>query len=343
MAAHPEKLQHLIDRACERGPVRVAVASAAQSVVLETLRDASVAGFVEPRLIGDRAAILQLCHAMDWAPHPDWIIQAGSDAEAAAIAVRMVRGSEADLLMKGNIHTDVLMRAVLESESGLRAAGRRCSHVFVVDVPGHDRLIGITDAAINITPDLAAKGEICQNAVDLFHTLGVPEPRVAVLSAVETVTGGIASTLDAACLTLMARRGQITGARVDGPLAFDNAISSRAAVAKGILSDVAGAADILLVPDLVSGNILAKALEYLGGAVAAGVAVGLSAPVVLTSRADPAPARMASLAVAALMLDRSKVRGAPAHPAEASVAAAPQPEHACCAPRATAALAEAAE
>jgi phosphate acetyltransferase len=281
--------------------------------------------------------------ALNWPPHPDWFVEAGSDVEAAAVAVRMVRQGEADIVMKGNIHTDVLMRAVLDSETGLRVADRRCSHVFVVDVPGHDRLIGITDAAINITPDLAAKAEICQNAVDLFHTLGVAKPRVAVLSAVETITGAIASTLDAACLTLMSRRGQITGAQVDGPLAFDNAISARAAGEKGILSDVAGAADILLVPDLVSGNMLAKALEYLGGAVAAGVALGLSAPVVLTSRADPAPARMASLAVAALMLDRNKVRGTPPPPAETSLAATPQPEHACCAHRATAALAEAAE
>ncbi|MAC80843.1 MAG: phosphate acetyl/butaryl transferase [Rhodobacteraceae bacterium] len=343
MTAHPEKLQHLIDMASGQEPVRVAVVDAAQTVVLETLRDAAIAGLAEPRLIGDQAATLRLCKAMDWTPHSDWIIHAPADAEAAAIAVRMVRSGEADLVMKGNVHTDVLMRAVLDSTTGLRVAGRRCSHVFLVDIPGHDRLIGITDAAINITPDLAAKSEICQNAVDLFHTLGVAEPRVAALSAVETVTGSIASTLDAACLTLMARRSQITGAKVDGPLAFDNAISANAALEKGILSDVAGQADILLVPDLVSGNILAKALEYLGGAVAAGVALGLSTPVVLTSRADPASARIASLAVAALMFRQSKSQHAPTPPAETSAAAAPQPEHACCAPPLTSDFAEAAE
>ncbi|MCX8226732.1 MAG: bifunctional enoyl-CoA hydratase/phosphate acetyltransferase, partial [Sulfitobacter sp.] len=265
------------------------------------------------------------------------------DTEAASLAVAMVQGGKADVLMKGNLHTDVLMRAVLNSELGLRSAGRRCSHIFLLDVPGHDRLIGITDAAINIAPDLAAKGQICQNAIDLFHTLGVPAPRVAVLSAVETITDAIPSTLDAADLILMARRGQITGAQVDGPLAFDNAISVGAAREKGILSEVAGAADILLVPDLVSGNILSKALEYLGGAVAAWVALGLSASVVLTSRADPAPARMASLAVAALMLDRSKAQNTASPIAETSLGAAPQPEHACCAPRVTACLAEAAE
>jgi len=342
MTAHPQRLQHLIDRASGQRPVRVAVVDAAQAVVLETLRDAALAGLAEPRLIGDRAATLRLCAAMAWTPHPDWIIEAGSDAEAAAIAVRMARAGEADLVMKGNIHTDVLLRAVLDSTAGLRVTGRRCSHVFLVDIPEHDRLVGITDAAINIAPDLAAKSEICQNAVDLFHTLGVAEPRVAALSAVETVTGSISSTLDAACLTLMARRGQITGAQVDGPLAFDNAISKSAANEKGILSDVAGRADILLVPDLVSGNILAKALEYLGGAVAAGVVVGLSAPVVLTSRADPAPARMASLAVAALMFRQGILQQAPTSPAESSAAAAPQPEHACCALGVTAAPEEAA-
>ncbi|MAQ45041.1 MAG: phosphate acetyl/butaryl transferase [Confluentimicrobium sp.] len=343
MTAHPEKLLHLNDMASGQEPVRVAVVDAAQPVVLETLRDAVHAGLVVPQLIGDKAATLRLCKAMDWTPKPDRIIHAESDAEAAAIAVGMVRSGAADLVMKGNVHTDVLMRAVLDSTTGLRVAGRRCSHVFLVDIPGHERLVGITDAAINITPDLAAKAEICQNAVDLFQTLGVAEPHVAALSAVESVTDQIASTLDAACLTLMARRGQIAGAKVDGPLAFDNAISASAAQEKGILSEVAGQADILLVPDLVSGNILAKALEYLGGAVAAGVVVGLASPVVLTSRADPASARMSSLAVAALMFRQSKSQHAPTPPAETSAAAAPQLEHACCAPPLTSDIAEAAE
>jgi phosphotransacetylase len=343
MSEHHEKLQRLIDDARKLAPVRVAVVDAAQAVVLETLRDAVSLGFVEPRLLGDPAAILGLCREIGWQVDPEWIIPAASDSEAAVRAVAMVRRGEADVVMKGNVHTDVLMRAVLDGDTGLRVAGRRSSHAFLVDVPGHDRLIGITDAAINIAPDLTAKRQICQNAVDLFHTLGIPEPRVAVLSAVETVTDAIPSTLDAAALTLMARRGQITGARVDGPLAFDNAISAHAAREKGILSDVAGAADILLAPDLVSGNILAKALEFLGGAVAAGVALGLSAPVVLTSRADPAAARMASLAAAALMLDRSAHAHAAARPTEASVAPSPQPDHACCAPRVTEARTEAAQ
>lgn len=340
MVQNPEKLQALIDRAQGLAPVRVAVACAAQPLVLETLRDATLLGLVVPRLVGDHDTILRMGRDLDWQIDPDWITPAATDTEAASLAVAMVRGGEADVLMKGNLHTDVLLRAVLNSDLGLRSAGHRCSHIFLLDVPGHDRLIVITDAAINIAPDLAAKGQICQNAINLFHRLGVTAPRVAVLSAVETVTDAIPSTLDAAALTLMARRGQITGAQVDGPLALDNAVSIGATREKGILSEVAGAADILLVPDLVSGNILAKALEYLGGAVAAGVALGLSAPVVLTSRADPAPARLASLAVAALMLDRSAASDRSVPIAEASLAAAPQPEHACCAPNATAALAE---
>lgn len=343
MIQPPEKLQALIDRAQNLTPVRVAVACAAQLVVLETVRDATLLGLVAPRLVGDPDAILGLCSDLDWQIDLDWIIPATTDSEAASLAVTMVRRGEVEVLMKGNLHTDALMRAILDSETGLRLAHHRCSHIFLLDVPSHDRLIGITDAAINITPDLVAKGEICQNAIDLFHKLGVHAPRVAVLSAVETVTDAIPSTLDAAALTLMARRGQITGAQVDGPLAFDNAVSVGAAREKGILSEVAGVADILLVPDLVSGNILAKALEYLGGAVAAGVALGLSAPVVLTSRADPAVARLASLAVAALMLDRRKPQNPEIPKAEASLAAAPQPEHACCALRMTAAIAEEAE
>jgi phosphotransacetylase len=231
--------------------------------------------------------------------------------------------------MKGLIHTDVLMHALLDKDRGLRVAGRRVSHVFVVEVPTYPKLLGITDAAINIAPDLSAKAEILQNAIDLFHGLGIETPKVAVLSAVETVNPAIVSTLDAACLTLMGRRGQITGAVIDGPLALDNAISRHAAEEKGIVSPVAGDADIILVPDLVSGNVMAKDLEYLGGAMAAGIALGLTVPVVLTSRADPAPARLASLALAALTHHRVP-RPASKPPApEASLQCAPQPDHAC--------------
>lgn len=324
------KLSQLVEQACSLGPLRIAVVDAAQGLVIETLRAAHARGLVEPRLIGDRAAISSLCSALGWEVEADWIVAASNDGAAAATAVELARSGKVDAIMKGNVHTDALMHALLDKERGLRVPGRRVSHTFVVEVATYPKLLGITDAAINIAPDLVAKTQILQNAIDLFHLLGVGEPKVAVLSAVETVNPQIASTLDAACLSLMARRGQIGGATVDGPLAFDNAISRRAADEKGIASPVAGDADILLMPDLVSGNILAKNLEYLADAVAAGIALGLSVPVILTSRADPAPARLASIALAALVHHRAANSPPRAETAERSLACAPQPDHACC-------------
>jgi phosphotransacetylase len=323
-------LQDLIDQASSLGTIRVAVVDADQSLVIETLREAHALGIVDPLLIGDPAAIEGACRELNWPVHDDWIVPARSDPAAAAKAVELVRAGEADAVMKGNIHTDALMHALLDKERGLRLPGRRVSHVFVAEVSRHPKLLGITDAAINIAPDLNAKAQILQNAVELFQLLGVETPKVAVLSAVETVNPSISSTLDAACLTLMARRGQIGGALVDGPLAFDNAISAKAAKEKGIISEVAGDADIVLVPDLVSGNILAKNLEYLAGAVAAGVVVGLATPVVLSSRADPPAARLAGLVLASLMHHRSAKLPAKAAAPETSLSCAPQPEHACC-------------
>jgi phosphotransacetylase len=323
-------LRHLIDQASTFKPTRVAVASAAQAVLIETVHEAHRLGFVEPRLIGEPEAIAAACRGVGWSVTKDWIVPAQGDAAMAAKAVDLVRIGEADVVMKGHIHTDALMHALLDKDNGLRVPGRRVSHLFVVELRSHSKVLGITDAAINILPDLNAKAQILQNAIDVFHLLGIDRPKVAVLSAVETVNPAIASTLDAACLTLMARREQITGAIVDGPLAFDNAISRRAAEQKGISSPVAGDVDILLVPDLVSGNILAKDLEYLAGAVAAGIALGMAAPVVLTSRADPEPARLASLALAALMHHRMAKVPPPPKPSEPSLHCAPQPEHACC-------------
>jgi phosphotransacetylase len=200
------------------------------------------------------------CKSLGWTVSKDWIVPAQTDAAMATKAVELVRMGQADVVMKGHIHTDTLMHALLDKDHGLRVPGRRVSHLFVVELPSYPKVLGITDAAINIAPDLNAKAQILQNAIDFFHLLGIDVPKAAVLSAVETVNPHIASTLDAACLTLMARRGQITGAIVDGPLAFDNAISRKAAEEKGIASPVAGDMDILLVPDLVSGNILAKDL-----------------------------------------------------------------------------------
>jgi phosphate acetyltransferase len=226
---------------------------------------------------------------------------------AAEAAVAMARAGEVESLMKGSLHTDELMAAVVPSATGLRTA-RRISHVFVMDVPAYPRLLLVTDAAINIDPDIEVKADICQNAIDLAHVLGIAEPKVAILSAVETVTLKIPSTLDAAALCKMADRGQITGGLLDGPLAFDNAISVEAARAKGISSKVAGHADILLVPDLEAGNMIAKQLQYFAGAESAGIVLGARVPIVLTSRADNVRTRLASAAVLKLVAHDRRTR-----------------------------------
>lgn len=331
MPGQLKTLKDAIDSAQSLGPIRVAVADAAQGLVIKSLRRAHKMGIVEPLLIGDPYAIEEGCRDLNWDIKEEWLVAAPSDAAAAAAAVELVRTGRADTVMKGNIHTDVLMRALLDSQNGLRLPGRRVSHVFVTEISTRSKLLGITDAAINIAPDLDAKAQILQNAVDLFCLLGVSQPKVGVLSAIETVNSDIASTLDAACLTIMAKRGQIRGALVDGPLAFDNAVSTAAAKEKGIVSEVAGDVDVVLVPDLVSGNILAKNLGYFTGAVAAGVVVGLTVPVVLSSRADPPTGRLAALALASLMHHRT-AKTQPVHVSEREAAfhCAPQPEHACC-------------
>ncbi|HSH49879.1 MAG TPA: bifunctional enoyl-CoA hydratase/phosphate acetyltransferase [Halomonas sp.] len=324
-------LDDLIQQARDGDPIRVAAVNAAQAAVLETLRDAVRLGVAEPLLIGRPAEIAEVAATLGWEIDPAAVIEADSEADAARRGVELVHDGHADALMKGHIHTDTFMRALLDAEHGLRQPDQRVSHVFLVDVPSHPRLLAISDAAVNIAPDLNAKAQILQNAIALMHMMGVETPRAAVISAVETVNPAIVSTLDAACLTLMARRGQIAGAEVDGPLAFDNAISERAAREKGIESPVAGQADILLMPDLVSGNVLAKNLEYHAGATAAGVLMGLAVPVVLSSRADPPEARLAGLGVAALMY-RAGIRLPPPTVSETETAfhCAPQPESACC-------------
>jgi phosphotransacetylase len=219
---------------------------------------------------------------------------------AAQAAVDLVRAGRADVLMKGYLHTDEMLHAVLRQETGLRT-DRLLSHVFILEVPTYHKLLLITDAAINIRPDIAQKAAITQNAVDLARKLGVEQPKVAGLSSVETINPNIPSTVHAACLSKMAERGQIKGALVDGPLAFDNAISAEAARDKGINSPVAGDIDVVVVPDLDAGNILSKNLEYLASAKMAGIVVGASAPVVLTSRSDPPRARVYSLALSSLL------------------------------------------
>lgn len=261
--------------------------------------EAASQGLIEPVLVGPAARIKAAARqaALDIAPYR--LVDTPHSHAAAAQAVAMVSDGEVRLLMKGSLHTDELMHAVL-ANAGLRT-GRRLSHVYVMDVPSYERLLLVTDAAINIAPSLVDKRDIIQNAIDLARVLGIAAPRVAVLSAVETVNPAIPSTLDAAVLCKMAERGQITGGIVDGPLGFDNAISLLAAREKGIRSTVAGSADILVVPDLESGNMLAKQLTFLAGADAAGVVMGAQVPIILTSRADTPRTRIASCVVAVLL------------------------------------------
>ncbi len=260
--------------------------------------EAAKAGLIDPVLVGPQARIAKALDLAGIAGAMPIIATEHSHA-AAARAVAMGRAGEVAALMKGSLHTDELMGAAV-AEDGLRTA-RRMSHVFVMDVPAYDRLLLISDAAINIGPDLDCKRDIVQNAIDLAHALGITAPRVAILSAVETVSARIPSTVDAAALCKMADRGQIIGGRLDGPLAFDNAISPEAAQQKGIVSDVAGRADILIVPDLEAGNMLAKQLSYFSGADSAGIVMGARCPIALTSRADPIEARLASAALVSLV------------------------------------------
>jgi phosphate acetyltransferase len=261
--------------------------------------EAAEAGLIVPILVGpaDKIRAVAAKHGLDLARHE--IVDAAHSEEAAAKGVALIRAGKGELLMKGSLHTDELMREVTAKETGLRTA-RRISHVFVMDVPGHAETLFITDAAINIFPDLDAKRDIIQNAIDLWNAVGAEPPRVAILSAVETVTTKIPSTIEAAALCKMAERGQITGGVLDGPLAFDNAIDPEAARIKGITSPVAGRGQILVVPDLEAGNMLAKNLTFLAHADAAGLVLGARVPIILTSRADSVRARMASCAAASL-------------------------------------------
>jgi phosphate acetyltransferase len=250
-------------------------------------------------LVGPAAKIIATARQFDLDISPYEVVDAPHSDAAAARGVQLIHEGRGELLMKGSLHTDELMREVAASKTGLRT-GRRISHVFVMDVPTYAETLFITDAAINIFPDLDAKRDIVQNAIDLFTQVGLGTPRVAILSAVETVTTKIPSTIDAAALCKMADRGQITGGLLEGPLAFDNAIDPEAARIKGITSPVAGRAQILVVPDLEAGNMLAKNLSFLARADAAGIVLGARVPIVLTSRADSVRARMASCAVAVL-------------------------------------------
>jgi phosphate acetyltransferase len=283
---------------------------AAKTVVVHPCDESSLRGPVEaaelgiiiPILVGPREKIIATAaaHKIDISRYE--IVDAAHSDDAAAKGVALIREGRGELLMKGSLHTDELMRAVASSSTGLRTA-RRISHVFVMDVPTYPETLFITDAAINIFPDLDAKLDIIQNAIDLWVQVGLGKPRVAILSAVETVTSKIPSTIEAAALCKMADRGQITGGLLDGPLAFDNAVDPEAVKIKGIKSEVAGRAQILVVPDLESGNMLAKNLSFLAKADSAGIVLGARVPIILTSRADSVRSRLASCAVAVLFAD----------------------------------------
>ena len=299
-ARQHEKYERLIAAAKAMAPLATAVAHPCDEESLKGALEAAEAKLIKPILVGPKDKIRSVAQAFSLDLHGFEVIDVPHSQAAAEKAVELVRTGKAELLMKGSLHTDELLAEVVKRETGIRT-GRRISHVFVMDVPGHAHTLFITDAAVNIAPDLMVKRDIIQNAIDLYVALGLGTPKVAILSAVETVTTSIPSTIEAAALCKMADRGQISGGELDGPLAFDNAISPEAARIKGIKSPVAGQAQILVVPDLEAGNMLAKNLTFLSNADAAGIVLGARVPIILTSRADNLRTRMASCAVAVLL------------------------------------------
>jgi phosphate acetyltransferase len=294
------KYEQLLERCRPLAPVPTAVVHPCEATALAGALEAAAKGLIVPILVGPAARIAEVAGQARLSLDRVQIVDTPHSHGAAAKAVELVRTGQAELLMKGSLHTDELLGAVVAREAGLRT-GRRISHVFVMDVPTYHKVLVVTDAAINIAPTLEDKVDICQNAIDLAVSLGVSRPKVAILAAVETVTSKMPATIDAACLCKMAEREQIRSAVLDGPLAFDNAISTDAAATKGIRSEVAGDPDILLAPDLEAGNILAKQLTFLANADSAGLVLGARVPIILTSRADSVRSRIASCAVAMLV------------------------------------------
>ena len=293
------KYEQMLAKCKNLKPVPTAVAHPCEESALSGAIEAANLRLIVPILIGPRDKIESTAKPAGLDISKYQIVDTPHSHASAARAVELVREAEAELLMKGSLHTDELMAAVVSRDRGLRT-NRRISHVFVMDVPTYHKVLLVTDGAINIAPTLEDKAEICQNAIDLIVALGLKRPKVAILAAVETVTSKMPATIDAAALCKMADRGQIKGAILDGPLAFDNAISKEAAGAKGIRSEVAGDPDILLAPDLEAGNILAKQLSFLANADSAGLVLGARVPIILTSRADSVRARIASCGVAML-------------------------------------------
>ena len=295
-----DRYGRLIEAARGGDPLVTAIAHPCSPSAMTAAADAAAEGLIEPILVGPRQKIAAAAKAADVSLARFRIEDAPHSHAAAARAVELVHEGVARLVMKGSLHTDELLKAVLARDKGLRTE-RRVSHAYVMDVPDYPTPLIITDAAINIEPDLMAKADIVRNAIDLAHVIGIACPRVAILAAVETVNPAMRSTIDAAALCKMADRGQITGGLLDGPLAFDNAISEAAARDKGIVSPVAGHAEILIVPDIEAGNMLAKQLTFLGHADAAGVVLGARVPIILASRADSQRTRLASCAMAVLL------------------------------------------
>jgi phosphotransacetylase len=293
------KIEQLLQRCSKLEAVPTSVAHPCEETALAGAIDAAAKGLIVPILVGPAGKIQDVATKAGLDLGKARIVDVPHSHAAAAKAVELVRNGEAEILMKGSLHTDELLGAVVARETGLRT-GRRLSHVFIMDVPTYHKVLVVTDAAINIAPTLDEKVDICQNAIDLMISLGLKRPKVAILAAVETVTSKMPATTDAAALCKMADRGQITGGLLDGPLAFDNAISKEAAKIKGITSQVAGDPDILLAPDLEAGNMLAKQLTFLANADAAGLALGARVPIILTSRADNVRSRIASCGVAVL-------------------------------------------
>jgi phosphate acetyltransferase len=295
-----ERYERLLRAAQSLPPVTTAVAHPCDQISLKGVVEAAGLGLIAPILVAPPTRIHDVAEqaGLDISRFP--LKESAHSHDSAAKAVELVREGKAEALMKGSLHTDELMAAVVARDTGIRTE-RRISHCFVMDVPGHNDPLIITDAAVNITPDLADKVDIVQNAIDLGHAMQFDEVRVAILSAMETVNPKVLSTIEAAALCKMADRGQITGGALDGPLALDNAINQEAAAIKHIVSPVAGRANVLVVPDLEAGNMLAKSLSFLAGADAAGIVLGARVPIILTSRADSVTARLASCAVASLV------------------------------------------
>lgn len=297
----PSLFELLIDDCKGRAPVPMAVCWPCTEVALAGAVEAAESGLILPQLVGPAAELYRIADLAGINVGKYELVDVSTEHEAAAKSTELCRAGYSKALMKGSLHTDLMMQYVVAKDSGLHTS-RRISHVFIMEAPLYRRPLLITDAAINIQPRLEEKVDIVRNAIDLAHILGNPRPKVAILSAIETVNSKIPSTLDAAALCKMADRDQITGAILDGPLAFDTAVSREAAAVKLLHSPVAGEADIVVVPDLESGNMLAKQLEYLGGARLAGIVLGAKMPIVLTSRADSAETRAASCAVASVLV-----------------------------------------